>query len=93
MSKKKGRGRPRLSNSDFQIVKSYRLPKKTWLEFKAWCSERGLKVTEVVRGSILFMMKEGTISELLEDSEMEEFAVEIIRGNLNKKKGVKEHEI
>lgn len=82
--REKRRGRPKLSNSDFQIVRSYRLPKKTWLDFKTWCEERGLRVSDVVRGSIRLMMKEGSISELLEDEEMERFAVEIIKGNLEK---------
>jgi len=31
-------------------------------------------------------MKEGSIADLLEDSEMERFATEIIRGNLEKNK-------
>jgi len=77
--REKRRGRPKLSNSDFQIVRSYRLPKKTWLEFKTWCEERGLRVSDVVRGSISLMMKEGSISELLEDEEMRSLAVELVK--------------
>lgn len=75
------RGRPSIGHK-----KTFTISDRDYEAFKEWCVQRGLKISEVVRGSIKFMMKEGSISDLLEDEEMEKFAVEIIKGNLEKNK-------
>jgi len=74
-----------LNDSETKL-RTYRISEKQYAEFKAWCEKRGLKVSEVIRVGLSQLMKEGSISDLLEDEEMERFAVEIIKGNLEKNK-------
>lgn len=82
------RGRPKLNTSETKI-KTYSISERQFSEFKAWCKERGFKVSEVFRCAIGYLMKEGNIEDLLANPEMEAFAVEIIRANLNKRKELK----
>lgn len=60
---------------------TYRISERNYLAFKEWCSERGVDVSTAVRGAIGQLIKTGSISQLLEDEEMRNLAVEL----LNKK--------
>lgn len=79
------RGRPKLNTSETKI-KTYSISERHFEEFKKWCRDRGLKVSEVIRIAIFHLMKEGRLEDLLAIPEMERFAVEIIKGNLEKNK-------
>jgi len=84
---KRGRGRPRLNTSETKM-RTYRISERQYKEFKEWCKARNLEVSEVIRVAIGHLMREGRLEDLLAIPEMEEFAVELIKGNLYRKKGV-----
>ena len=71
-------GRPKLPALDFQIVRSYRLPRNTWLDFKSWCEEKDLKVSDVVRGSIKLIMNENNIPLLLQNDQTRNLAENLL---------------
>lgn len=82
------RGRPSIGHK-----KTFTISDRDYKAFKEWCVQRGLKISEVVRGSILFMMKEGSISDLLADPEMRRLAVRILERQKEKKNLEKEKNI
>ena len=57
---------------------TYRIPPENYLTFKEWCKERGLDVSMAIRGAISQLMRTGSISQLLEDEEMRNLAVELL---------------
>ena len=75
MSKK--RGRSTLSDSE-TLLRTYKIPERTYQVFKNWCDRRGFTVSEVVRMAISQLMKEGNLSMLLENEEMRNLALNVL---------------
>ena len=80
----KRKGRPRLNDSE-TLIRTYTVSEKDFLKFKVWCRKNGFSVSEIIRIGVKQLMKEGNISDLLEDTEMRNLVIGLLRRQFENK--------
>lgn len=78
------RGRPRLNDSE-TLIRTYTVSERDFLKFRIWCRKNGFSVSEIIRLGVKQLMKEGNISDLLEDAEMRNLAIELLKRQFENK--------
>lgn len=85
---KRERGRPKLNTSETK-QRTYKISETQLEEFKEWCKIRGLKLSVVIRGAMVHLMKEeNDVLDLLEDPWLQRFAERLLEEQKKKQKGV-----
>jgi len=62
---------------------TYRMTNENYLEFKNWCSRRGLDASLAIRGAVSLLMEKSNLTELLKNSKYRALAISVLSKNEN----------
>ena len=61
--------------------KTYRISDENYTVFKSWSSKRGVDTSLAIRGAVSLLMEKGNLSELLENENLRNMAVQLLTKN------------